>query len=159
MAIVNPAANTFAASDRAEPEAVEYPGERASWLQVAPLVVVLLMFFGLPMLVVLAVSFFDFSRTEIKPLRDGKTEPVSKTVEIKSLAGPEHVFKVTKVDKQTDSFETRLETVTEGKHYRLVVLLSKLPDVSTRTLREKIVIHTDDPSLKEIPINAIAALQ
>jgi hypothetical protein len=100
-----------------------------------------------------------FSRTEIKPLRDGKTDPVSKTVDIKSLAGPEHVFKVTKVDKQTDSFDTKLETVTEGKHYRLVVLLSKLPDVSTRTLREKIVIHTDDPSLKEIPINAIAALQ
>jgi len=108
---------------------------------------------------VLPRSTVYFSRTEIKPLRDGKTEPVSKTVEIKSLAGPEHVFKVTKVDKQTDSFETRLETVTEGKHYRLIVLLSKLPDVSTRTLREKIVIHTDDPSLKEIPINAIAALQ
>jgi putative spermidine/putrescine transport system permease protein len=34
---------------------------------VAPLVLVLLMFFGLPMLVVLAVSFFDFSRTEIIP--------------------------------------------------------------------------------------------
>jgi putative spermidine/putrescine transport system permease protein len=67
MAIVNPAADAFAASDRAEPEAVEYPGERASWLQVAPLVVVLLLFFGLPMLVVLAVSFFDFSRTEIIP--------------------------------------------------------------------------------------------
>ena len=42
-------------------------GERASWFQVAPLVVVLLLFFGLPMLVVLAVSFFDFSRTEIIP--------------------------------------------------------------------------------------------
>jgi putative spermidine/putrescine transport system permease protein len=43
------------------------PGERASWFQVAPLVVVLLLFFGLPMLVVLAVSFFDFSRAEIIP--------------------------------------------------------------------------------------------
>ena len=28
---------------------------------------VLLLFFGLPMLVVLVVSFFDFSRTEIVP--------------------------------------------------------------------------------------------
>ena len=67
MAIVNPAADAFEVSGRTEPEAVEYPGERASWLQVAPLVVVLLLFFGLPMLVVLAVSFFDFSRTEIIP--------------------------------------------------------------------------------------------
>jgi hypothetical protein len=108
---------------------------------------------------VLPRSTVYFSRTEIKPLRDGKPDPISKTVEIKSLAGPEHVFKVTQVDKQTDSFETKLETVVEGKHYRLIVLLSKLPDVSTRTLREKIVVHTDDPSLKEIPINAIAALQ
>src|SRR5438477_3848026 len=50
---------------------VEHPeentGERASWWQTAPLVVVLLLFFGLPMLVVLAVSFFDFDRTEIIP--------------------------------------------------------------------------------------------
>ena len=67
MAIVNPSADTFEVSGRTEPEAVDYPGERASWLQVTPLVVVLLLFFGLPMLVVLAVSFFDFSRTEIIP--------------------------------------------------------------------------------------------
>jgi putative spermidine/putrescine transport system permease protein len=33
-----------------------------SWLQVGPLGLVLLLFFGLPMLVVLAVSFFDYGR-------------------------------------------------------------------------------------------------
>src|ERR1044071_9189550 len=60
MAIVDQTAGVFTAPATTEP-AVEYPGERASWLQVAPLVLVLLMFFGLPMLVVLAVSFFDFS--------------------------------------------------------------------------------------------------
>jgi putative spermidine/putrescine transport system permease protein len=47
--------------------AVDAGGERASWFQVTPLVVVLALFFGLPMLVVLAVSFFDFDRTEIVP--------------------------------------------------------------------------------------------
>ena len=52
---------------RAEHRAVETAGERASWLQVAPLVVVLTLFFGLPMLVVLVVSFFDFDRTDIVP--------------------------------------------------------------------------------------------
>src|ERR1700757_1150472 len=50
---------------------VEHPedntGERASWWQTAPLVLVLLLFFGLPMLVVLAVSFFDFERSDIIP--------------------------------------------------------------------------------------------
>ena len=42
-------------------------GERASWWQVAPMVVVLTLFFGLPMLVVLVVSFFDFDRSDIIP--------------------------------------------------------------------------------------------
>ena len=50
-----------------EDRPVENTGERASWLQVAPLVVVLALFFGLPMIVVLVVSFFDFDRTDIVP--------------------------------------------------------------------------------------------
>ncbi len=51
----------------AEPIAFDTRVERASWFQIAPLVVVLALFFGLPMLVVLAVSFFDFDRTDIVP--------------------------------------------------------------------------------------------
>jgi len=51
----------------AEPIAFDTTAERASWFQIAPLVVVLALFFGLPMLVVLAVSFFDFDRTDIVP--------------------------------------------------------------------------------------------
>ncbi len=39
----------------------------ASWLQVGPLAVVLTLFFGIPVLVVIAVSFFDFQQTEIIP--------------------------------------------------------------------------------------------
>jgi putative spermidine/putrescine transport system permease protein len=66
MASIDQAADGFSAV-RAQPVAEDNSGERASWLQVAPLVLVLLLFFGLPMLVVLAVSFFDFSRTEIIP--------------------------------------------------------------------------------------------
>jgi putative spermidine/putrescine transport system permease protein len=51
----------------AEPDAFDSGAERASWFQTAPLVVVLALFFGLPMLVVVAVSFFDFDRTDIIP--------------------------------------------------------------------------------------------
>jgi putative spermidine/putrescine transport system permease protein len=50
-----------------EDRPVENTGERASWFQVAPMVVVLSLFFGLPMIVVLVVSFFDFDRTDIIP--------------------------------------------------------------------------------------------
>lgn len=67
MASIEQAADGFSAPVRADMAAEDNSGERASWLQVAPLVLVLLLFFGLPMLVVLAVSFFDFSRTEIIP--------------------------------------------------------------------------------------------
>src|SRR5215216_3000380 len=67
MASIDQAADGFSAPTRADAAAEDNSGERASWFQVAPLVLVLLMFFGLPMLVVLAVSFFDFSRTEIIP--------------------------------------------------------------------------------------------
>jgi putative spermidine/putrescine transport system permease protein len=70
MAMTDRAADALlatAAPAAAEHEVIDPAGERASWLQVAPLVLVLLLFFGLPMLVVLVVSFFDFSRTAIIP--------------------------------------------------------------------------------------------
>jgi len=72
MAILDQAADELSApaapmGSGAEPLAADDGGERASWLQTAPLVIVLGLFFGLPMLVVLAVSFFDFDRTEIIP--------------------------------------------------------------------------------------------
>jgi putative spermidine/putrescine transport system permease protein len=72
MAILDQTADDYSASATtpgagAEHRAVDAGGERASWFQITPLVVVLTLFFGLPMLVVLAVSFFDFDRTDIVP--------------------------------------------------------------------------------------------
>jgi putative spermidine/putrescine transport system permease protein len=69
MAILDQTADESAATPGAGAEhiAVDAGGERASWFQITPLVVVLALFFGLPMLVVLAVSFFDFDRTDIVP--------------------------------------------------------------------------------------------
>ena len=70
MAILDQTADGLAAAvsePAAGPLAVDDGGERASWFQVGPLVVVLALFFGLPMLVVLAVSFFDFDRSDIIP--------------------------------------------------------------------------------------------
>ena len=39
----------------------------ASWLQIGPLATVLLLFFGIPVVVVVVVSFFDFEHTDIIP--------------------------------------------------------------------------------------------
>jgi putative spermidine/putrescine transport system permease protein len=70
MAILDQTADGLAAAGpgpEAGPVAADDGGERASWFQVGPLVVVLTLFFGLPMLVVLAVSFFDYDRSDIIP--------------------------------------------------------------------------------------------
>src|SRR5258707_506461 len=72
MAILDQTADDYSASATtpgagAEHRAVDAGGERASWFQITPLVVVLTLFFGLPMVVVLAVRLFDFDRTDIVP--------------------------------------------------------------------------------------------
>jgi putative spermidine/putrescine transport system permease protein len=70
MALLDQTADGLAAAvsgPAAGPVAADDGGERASWFQISPLVVVLTLFFGLPMLVVLAVSFFDFDRSDIIP--------------------------------------------------------------------------------------------
>jgi putative spermidine/putrescine transport system permease protein len=70
MALLDQTADGLAAAvsgPAAGPVAADDGGERASWFQVGPLAVVLMLFFGLPMLVVLAVSFFDFDRSDIIP--------------------------------------------------------------------------------------------
>src|SRR5216683_6645469 len=70
MALLDQTADGLAAAvsgPAAGPVAADDGGERASWFQTAPMVIVLGLFFGLPMLVVLAVSFFDFDRTDIVP--------------------------------------------------------------------------------------------
>ncbi len=104
-----------------------------------------------------------FSRSETKPLTatPGGT-PISKVLDIKSLGTPDHNFKVTGVafESQTPNFETKLETVTEGKAYRLTVTMSKLPaDTKSRTVRDVILVQTDDPTAKELKITALAAVQ
>src|SRR5882757_58796 len=71
MAIIEQAADELQALAASGPvvreAAPEDSGEAASWFQTAPMVIVLALFFGLPMLVVLVVSFFDFDRTDIIP--------------------------------------------------------------------------------------------
>jgi putative spermidine/putrescine transport system permease protein len=71
MAMVSQVAEALPASamsgTAAAAPTVSDHGQIVSWLQVAPLVIVLGVFFGLPMLVVLAVSFFDFDHADIIP--------------------------------------------------------------------------------------------
>jgi putative spermidine/putrescine transport system permease protein len=46
---------------------MKLPPALVSWLQVGPLAVILTLFFGIPVLVVIIVSFFDFDHSDIVP--------------------------------------------------------------------------------------------
>ena len=83
-----------------------------------------------------------------------------KALEVKSLGGAEHSFKITSVENQGGTFETSVEPIVDGKHYRLSIKLSKLPTAQARrTVNEKIVIKTDDPTVPEIKVTALAAIK
>ncbi|MBI4604454.1 MAG: DUF1573 domain-containing protein [Planctomycetes bacterium] len=100
-----------------------------------------------------------FGRNETRQLgRDGAST-VAKTLDIKSLGGQEHRFQIMEVKQEDPSFETEVETVAEGKHYRLVVRLAKLPmDPTIRTVRDTITVLTDDPAVRELKVTALAAV-
>jgi putative spermidine/putrescine transport system permease protein len=46
---------------------MKLPPSLVSWLQVGPLAVILTLFFGIPVIVVIIVSFFDFDHSDIVP--------------------------------------------------------------------------------------------
>lgn len=56
-----------------------------SWLQVAPVALILILFFGLPMLVVAAVSFFDYGQGRLYPafILDNYVEVFSSSVTLR----------------------------------------------------------------------------
>jgi putative spermidine/putrescine transport system permease protein len=57
----------------------------ASWFQVAPVALILVLFFGLPMLVVVAVSFFDYGQGRLYPtfIFDNYLEILSSSVTLR----------------------------------------------------------------------------
>lgn len=100
-----------------------------------------------------------FNRNETKALSAGG-EPVVKTLDIMSLGGPGHTFKITEVTNEGKTFGTKIDTVEEGKHYRLALSLAALPASDVRrTVNEKITLKTDDPTVPEIKVTALAAIK
>lgn len=81
--------------------------------------------------------------------------PVTREVEIKTL-DPEHAFRITDVQVQGECFKAQIQTVEEGKAYKLVVALPKEPESKARRITEKIVVKTDDEMVPEITLNATA---
>ena len=98
-------------------------------------------------------SFFFPRKLTSKAKEEGK-QPV-KVLDIQSLGGPAHRFHITKIKTEKNRVRTHLETVKEGRHYRLTVELLPPPAKAT-FVRDKILIETDDPLVPEITIPGLA---
>ncbi len=124
-----------------------------------------------------------FAAAETRKLREEGAQPLSRSVEIVSLGGPDHTFRITGVTtrpaptpgakppagssapgaeapkaEQPKFFETKVEPIEPGKKYRLTVLMKKVPEGASRTVREVIAIQTDDPMVPEITLTPMAAV-
>ena len=76
---------------------------------------------------------------------------------IKSEGDDGHVFKITGVEVTEKAFKTKIETITEGKEYKITVELDSLPeDATVRSLKGDLKITTDEPSKPEISMRVLA---
>ena len=103
-----------------------------------------------------------FKRTDFQPLKD-KGTPVEKVVEMKAALDAPYAFKVlnTKVEDPDNVFKVKLEPVKDGREYRVVVTIDKLPPLPEdqkvqKSAKGNITLTTDDPLMKEISLRCIA---
>jgi hypothetical protein len=94
-----------------------------------------------------------FSRAETGVLRKEGAALPAKTLEIRSLAGPEHRFRIRGVRVDGGTFRASLTTVEEGRLYRLLVeLVPPANGKASGRVQAKIVVETDDPEAASIVI-------
>jgi hypothetical protein len=75
-----------------------------------------------------------------------------KLLEISSIGGEAHRFRIKSVTARDQVFKAAVETIEEGKRYRLTVTLEKRPQQGERFLKDRIEVQTDDP---EVPVLTI----
>lgn len=115
-----------------------------------------------------AVSFVLKDRIEVSPSRSvyvpraatadfgtpGTT--VERVLELSSLAGERHRFRVEKAESRGGGFSAGIEPVEVGRRYRLRVTLVRGPEEGERFVRDTIDVTTDDPLVPRISIPAVA---
>jgi hypothetical protein len=108
-----------------------------------------------------------FTQKETSPLAQPGAAPVVKELQIQSIGGPGHEFKVVKAESKDKLFSTTVEPIEGGKRYKLVVALEKRPEAPAtsssdgprtpqRFVRDTIQVSTDDPEIPVIVIPAMA---
>jgi hypothetical protein len=96
-----------------------------------------------------ASSCFFPRKTTAAFLADSSRAPV-KEIEIVSLSIPTHRFSVKEVEVEEKRVSTRLETLTEGRRYRLIVTLLGKTDGTRGVVKDRIIVRTDDALVPEI---------
>ncbi len=97
-----------------------------------------------------------FAHKDTEKLKGADAQPITKTVDIKSLGGPDHTFKIAGLKNTNKAFQTKLITVEEGKHYQLQVTLPAAPSDGSKMIREQIILETDDDQQTELKVTAMA---
>jgi len=103
-----------------------------------------------------------FRKNDLQPLREEGT-PVEKTIEVKAMFDEPYRFNITSaVCDHPQEFKIQVVPVREGREYRLVVTVDKLPgapqpppDQVRRSIKGNITLKTDDAEMQEISIRCI----
>jgi hypothetical protein len=89
-----------------------------------------------------------------------KNQPATRTVRVRTLLPDPYKFKIvnTKIDDPDNFFTYKIEPVQDGREYRLVVTVEKLPTLGKdqRSMKGNITIQTDDPEMAEVSIRVLA---
>jgi len=107
-----------------------------------------------------------FKRTDFQALKD-KGTPVVKAVDLRPSVEEPYKFKITntKLDDPDSFFKVNLETLKDGREYRLNVTVDKLPPetpaadgkpAASKSMKGNVTLTTDDPMMPEIVIRCIA---
>ena len=115
------------------------------------------------------VSILVKERIEVRPSRSiyihrKETEgfdkpgapPISRDLELWSLGGEKHTFRVTGASSRSGSFRAQVEAIEVGKAYRIRLTLEGRPKAEERLLKDVIEVQTDDPEVPRITIPALA---
>lgn len=110
----------------------------------------------------LTTKYLHFGPADLRLLAE-EGKPVVKTVAIKAAFPEPYRFKIEArhANRPKSFFKLHIEPVKEGREYRLVVTVDKMPswpeDSKRKSLREGIVLTTDEPEQPEIKLTCRAS--
>ncbi len=101
-----------------------------------------------------------FRRSEVRNLRTDASSSVVKEVVLTSkVSGGWYSFKVTKIEITEPHFRIEIQSVEEGREYKILIEIDSLPDDPTRkSLKGNLIIHTDDELQPTLKLRVLAFL-